>query len=476
MINAIPGPQSYPFIGSAHMFIGKSRREYFSCLRSITKPYSGIMKLWIGSTVEVRISRAEYVETLLSSSKAHLQKAWAYKFIASWLGDGLLTSLGGKKWSYHRKMITPTFHFSILETFCEIFANKTTILLQKLDKHANTNKSFDIYPYITKAALDIIADAAMGTQISAQDDTENEYVKAVYEVPNLIMRRIGSPWLQIDWIYKFTKDGQKMNKNLAILCNLTNNIIAQRKANWKSDSNTMVNPNEGIMCKQRLAFLDLLLETSEKGPIRLSDIDLREEVETFMFAGHDTTTVGITWALLLLALHPDIQEQCYDELETIFQGSDRQFTLKDLNDMKVLDRVMKETLRLCPTVPIIGRTLSEDIQIDQYTIPAGSTVAIDLFDLHMDEKYFPDPERFDPNRFLLENTVGRHPYAYIPFSAGPRNCIGQKFAIYEEKSILSSIIRKYRLTTNAKLETIDKALELILRPIDGVPIFLEKRT
>lgn len=475
IIDAIPGPKWYPLIGTAHVFLGVPRRNLYNHIRNVKAQYPGIMRSWFGPLGQVDLSRAEYVEKILSSSKSHLQKAWTYKFVHSWLGEGLLTS-AGEKWFSHRKIITPTFHFSILENFCEIFAEKSNILVQKLEAHSGTGKSFDVYPYITKAALDIIADAAMGTQVNAQEEKENEYVKAVYEVAELIVRRMMRPWLYLDSIYKYSKDGREMNRNLTVLHSFTNKIITERKANWKNGGEEIVNQNDDIMGKKkRLAFLDLLLETSEKGPVRLSDADLREEVDTFMFEGHDTTTAGIAWALFLLALHPDIQQQCYDELELIFQGSDRPATVKDFGEMKVLDRVIKETLRLYPSVPIIGRMLSEDVQIDEYTIPAGCTVVIEIFSLHMNEKHFPDPERFDPDRFLPEISVGRHPYAYIPFSAGSRNCIGQKFAVYEEKSILSSIIRKYRFTTNVTRETTDRVLELITRPIDGIPLILEKR-
>lgn len=162
-------------------------------------------------------------------------------------------------------------------------------------------------------------------------------------------------------------------------------------------------------------------------------------------------------------------------MDAIFQGSDRSAALNDLNEMKYLERVIKESLRLYPAVPKVGRILSEDVQLDEYKIPKGCMVGVDIYNLHRDERFFTDPEKFDPDRFLPENTVGRHPFAYMPFSAGSRNCIGQKFAMYEEKSVLSSIFRNYRLKSVDIREDIKVVSEIILRPLSGINVTIEKR-
>lgn len=143
--------------------------------------------------------------------------------------------------------------------------------------------------------------------------------------------------------------------------------------------------------------------------------------------------------------------------------------------MKHLERVIKESMRLYPPVPFIGRILSEDVQLDQYTLPKGTAIKLAIYYLHRDTRFFPEPETFDPSRFLPENTVSRHPYAYLPFSAGPRNCVGQKFAMYEEKSVLSSVIRNYKITSIEKRDEINLISELILRTHHGINVKLERR-
>lgn len=180
--------------------------------------------------------------------------------------------------------------------------------------------------------------------------------------------------------------------------------------------------------KKRLAFLDLLIEASQNGKA-LSDEDIREEVDTFMFEGHDTTSASICWTLFLLGTRPEIQDRVVEELDSIFDGDrTRPPTMKELNDMKYLECCIKDSLRLYPSVPLLGRQLNDDVQIGEYLIPAGTMALISTYVLHRDPKVFPKPEVFNPDNFLPANVIGRHPYAYIPFSAGPRNC--KQFGVF----------------------------------------------
>lgn len=433
IIDAVPGPKAYPIIGTAYLFIGVEREHLFRYMRSIKTAFPYITRAWLGPFPQIELKRAEYVERILSSSTEHLEKAWTYKFVRQWLREGLLTS-DGAKWHARRKIITPTFHFSILESFCDIFAENSLILVQKLKPYANSNSAIDVCPFIARAALDVIAEAAMGKKLNSQQETNVEYVTAVSKAAELIIHRMLRPWLHWDLLYSYTPYGKQMERCLKILYNFTESVIKERKLLRKKErtqseegyvtQKDLLQSENGIYeGKKRLAFLDLLLEHNANG-YKLTDEDIREEVDTFMFEGHDTTTSGMTWTLFLLGLHPDIQENVFSEMETIFHGSNRSATIKDFNEMKLLERVIKESLRLYPAVPLMGRTLSEDVQLDKYLLPAGCTIMIEVFSLHRDERWFPNHEKFDPDRFLPENTVNRHPYAYIPFSAGARNCIG----------------------------------------------------
>ena len=138
-------------------------------------------------------------------------------------------------------------------------------------------------------------------------------------------------------------------------------------------------------------------------------------------------------------------------------------------------RQVKETLRLFPSVPFFSRYVSEDIEIAGYKVPKGVSATIFTYMIHRDEKYYPDPEKFDPDRFLPENSADRHPYAYIPFSAGKRNCIGQRFALMEEKIILANIFRRFEVKSLSTTDEIKMLPELVLKPMNGIPISIKPR-
>lgn len=471
-LNKIPGPKTYPIVGNLPDILVPTNKLMLLSTK-LWKENGQIFRIWNAHLGVVQISRAEYLEKVLSSTK-EIQKSNVYRFLHPWLGTGLLTSKG-QKWFTHRKMITPTFHFKILETFVEVFAEKSAILIEKLKKIPE-GTVVDLYPYITHCALDIICESAMGTNIHAQSDNNSGYVSAVYDMSKLTIKRQFRPWLRTDLIFYLTEDGKRYNRAIKTLHSFTNKVIAERKASrqLEKSSGKDRNEDESLGIKKRQAFLDLLLEASEVGS-KLTDVDLREEVDTFMFEGHDTTTAGISWSLYLLGSHPECQEKVMEELDNIFQGSDRAATINDLNEMKYLERVIKEALRLYPSVPFIGRQLENDFEIGKYVVPAGTQISLNLFHMHRDPEQFPDPEKFNPDNFLPEVTKNRHPYAYTPFSAGPRNCIGQKFAILEEKMVISTVLRNYRVESTQKKEDIVLLAELILRPEKGLLVKLFPR-
>lgn len=466
IIEKIPGNKAYPLIGTSYEFFGVDRKGIFNVIHKNSQKYPFINRIWVGTSPEVIIRKAEYVEKVIGSSK-NMEKSRIYDFVKIWLGDGLLIS-NGEKWFKHRKIITPTFHFSILESFCEIFNEKSKVLVEKLDEKANTGDAFNIHPFVTNAALDIISKAAMGISLDVQGEQKNEYVDSIYEISELILYRALRPHLHFEFIYKRTASSKRFYHCLNVLHSFTKEAIETRKKTREE------NKLKGITAKKRQAFLDLLLDANENQNL-LTDKDIREEVDTFMFEGHDTTAAGISWTLYVLGLFPDVQEKVFDEINSIFNGIDRPTTLADLNEMKYLERVIKEAMRVFPPVPTLGRILSDDVQLDQYFIPKGTAITIQVYYLHRDPRFFPEPEKFNPDRFLPENLEGRNPYSYIPFSAGSRNCIGQKFAMYEEKSVLSSIIRKFKVKSVEKRENLFLMRELILKSFNGINVKLERR-
>ncbi|XP_062068831.1 cytochrome P450 4V2 isoform X1 [Lepus europaeus] len=464
----------FPLVGHA-LYMKPSGKEFFQQLIQYTEEYRHLplLKLWLGPLPVVALYNAENVEVILNSSK-QINKSSMYQFLEPWLGLGLLTSTG-HKWRSRRKMLTPTFHFTILEDFLDIMNEQANILVHKLEKHVD-QEAFNCFFYITLCALDIICETAMGKNIGAQSNEDSEYVRAVYRMSDMIFRRMKMPWLWLDLWYLMFKEGWEQRRCLKILHRFTNNVIAERVSEMKTDEE---HKDADSSCApatiKRKAFLDLLLTVTDEEGNKLSHEDIREEVDTFMFEGHDTTAAAINWSLYLLGSHPEVQRKVDDELDEVFGKSDRPATSEDLKKLKYLECVIKETLRLFPSVPLFARSLSDDCEVAGFRVVKGTQAVIVPYALHRDPKYFPNPEEFRPERFFPENAQGRHPYAYVPFSAGPRNCIGQKFAIMEEKTILSCILRKLWVESNQKMEELGLAGELILRPTNGIWIKLKRR-
>lgn len=194
-----------------------------------------------------------------------------------------------------------------------------------------------------------------------------------------------------------------------------------------------------------------------------------------MFEGHDTTASSTNWALHLLGNHPEEQERALAEIEEVV-GDSSEVTFEHLGKLKYLECIIKESLRLQPSVPLFARVLGEDQKLDRFVIPKGTQILINPYLIHRDPLHWDDPEAFKPERFLPENSRKRHAFSFVPFSAGSRNCIGQRFALMEEKTLLTNILRNFKIVSNKRRDQLGFKTELILRPIGGVHVALSPRS
>lgn len=210
---------------------------------------------------------------------------------------------------------------------------------------------------------------------------------------------------------------QKEKELLKTLHGFTDKVIVMRKEGLSKQS--VLESNDDIGGKKKLALLDLLLLQKIDG-VHLSDADIREEVDTFMFGGHDTTTSGTSFILYNIAKYTEVQKKVYEEVVEFFGVDPNQnISFQDLNKLNYLDLVIKESLRIFPPIPYIGRVLSEELTAGKFTFPEGSNVIISPYLLGRSHEIFADPLKFDPQRFEVEtNTEKINPFAYIPFSAG----------------------------------------------------------
>jgi len=197
---------------------------------------------------------------------------------------------------------------------------------------------------------------------------------------------------------------------------------------------------------------------------------MHDEVETFLFAGHDTTSSGLSWALYLMATHQDIQKRVQAELDGILgERRNQQIEWDDLGKMTYLTQCVKETLRLYPPVPIIARELNEDVDIMGCTVARGTYVGLHIYGLHHNVHVWgEDHMEFKPERFSVDEAKKRDAYAFVPFSAGPRNCIGQNFALTEEKVIMARLLHRYTFKLTADCPEPEPAFRIVLRPRNNV--------
>ncbi|XP_036142986.1 cytochrome P450 4C1 isoform X1 [Monomorium pharaonis] len=470
LFHKIPGPSSYPIIG--HLLLALcSREKLWEFLITFSVQYYPIFKVWIFLYGIVSIRHPDDLETILSSTR-DIDKSRIYEMLHPWLGMGLLTS-GGSKWHSRRKILTPTFHFNILKQFVEILVKEGESMTRSL-KNSGGIVTKDLVPFISEHTLNAICETAMGTSLQGMGAFQQQYRKAVHRMGEICVYRFFRPWLYADWIFSLSPTGREQKQILKVLHGFTEKIIAERKDYHRStngqylrnfDEETMVDDEKttNTIRKKRLAMLDLLILASQKN--LLTDLDIREEVDTFTFEGHDTVSMGLCFTLCLLAEHKDIQNCVRKEVDTIMKENQGNLTMQSLQDLQYLERCIKEALRMYPSVFFVSRVNSEDVQLNSYIIPARTIIHLNILEVHRDPNFWPNPEIFDPDRFLPENIRNRHPYSYIPFSAGPRNCIGQRFALLEMKAMIASLIHNFYVEPVDYLKDLRTGIDFVYRPL-----------
>nr|XP_012220377.1 PREDICTED: cytochrome P450 4C1-like [Linepithema humile] len=232
-----------------------------------------------------------------------------------------------------------------------------------------------------------------------------------------------------------------------------------------------------IESNSETVLFDFLLEACHEG--KLTQQELLDNVFTMLFAATDTTGTTINFVIFMLANFPEVQEKAYKELLEIYgTNSPKSVTIKydDLQQMNYLNRVIKETMRLFPAVPLIGRILTEDVKIGELILPKGTDTLMSILHMHRNKKHWSNPLMFDPDRFLPENEVHCSKY-FMPFSYGLRNCIGQKYAIISMKVTLATLIRtfQFKLDKNIKIDEIKLNTDIALCTIEPLKVKIKTR-
>ncbi|XP_058796460.1 cytochrome P450 4C1-like [Phymastichus coffea] len=474
LVNKIPGDTVWPILGNLPSLFG-STEQVWNALRNWDLKYYPIYRVWALHKPIMIILHPDDIEKVFTSPK-YSQKSFFYYPLFAWLRTGLLTS-HGEKWQKRRKMLTPAFHFNILKQYFEGMAEhgeKTMNNLKSQDESV-----YNINKLVADFTLHVICETAMGVKFE-DEEIMQKYRDGIHYMGDCIIYRITKPWFASEPVFRLLPQGQKYKEYLNILHGFTRKILKERKEYHEQSNgqflhdlteNESVNqPSNDVYCsgyrKKQLAMLDLLI-MAQKNDGSIDDQGIQEEVDTFTFEGHDTTAMSLTYAILLIAEHKDAQTRIRNEVNEVISKAGK-LGMSEIQSLTYLEMCLKESLRLYPIVPYMSRNITEDIQLTNYLVPKGAAIQVNSFSVHRVPEFWPNPEKFDPDRFLPENTSRRHPFSYIPFSAGPRNCIGQRFAMMELKTFISLLVHNFYLepiTTTSELSFISDMILRTSKPI-----------
>jgi len=459
----LPTPKnSIPFIG--HIF----PLDRTKIIQFINKQFKDTGKrtvcvwlLWNPLVISIDV---KLFEEVLKSTQ-YISKGNIYDFLKEWLGTGLLIS-DGKKWKTRRRMLTPAFHFDILKSNFDIINRHAKTFIETLMIQTKINEKPIEFFEITKGfSLNTLLESAMGITFGQSESKLNamlsSYTYGVDILTSAVQERFVRPWLWSPFIYRnFTADGKEYYKQLIIANTFIRNVIDDRIETLQMEGND----------NKRLLFLDILLDAYQKKEIDIEGI--MEEVHTFMFEGHDTVSSSIAWAVYCIGRDKRVQGKIFEEINSI---SEEGFCMESLTQLKYTECVIKESLRLHPPVPVILRTMDTDVEIYNLKIPANTDTAFHLLVMQRDESIWKDAAQFKPERFVDDSFSKRNPFTYLPFSAGPRNCIGQRYAMMELKIVLFHLLKTFRLEATQEESELKQHIAVIHRADDGLLIKCIKR-
>ncbi|XP_069687882.1 cytochrome P450 4C1-like [Periplaneta americana] len=466
----IPGPITIPILGNVATFAGCNLVQFFHKLIKVMGQYGPIVRFWMGNKLYIVISDADTIENILSNKSLIKKNSSVSKIIN---GNGVVAP-DEDKWKIHRRIISSTFNTNVLEQFMESFTKNSFILCDNLKSVAD-GSTFDVYAHICSCALDVICETTMSTNVDIQMEGDKEFKSRLLQALDTLGDTFKKPWMISEWIHsrKAQEDGDKQAA-MKYLHEFVDRVMAEKAESRRNGfrQKQQVEYVQWVRGRE-LSLLELLVQDDQ-----LTADEIRDELCTLIVAGTKVVAVTCCFVLSLLGVHQDVQDRVLEEQEKIFGPDDgRPANIKDLNNMKYLEQVMKETLRLYPPVPFVFRSIEEDTHLDNgYVLPRDSCAVIFNYVTHRDPEHFTDPEVFNPNRFSSEGG-DRHPYAYIPFGGGRRICVAYKYGMLEAKTILSTVLRQFRVTQSSAVQELEQDLQagIVLKPASGFSVQMTPR-
>jgi len=391
---------------------------------------------------------ADDIEALLTTKAKSFRKAGSLRspFFARLVGNGLVTS-EGDFWRRQRRLAQPAFHRQRISTYGEVMVDYAQRAIDKW----RPGEEIDISKDMTRLTLEIVVKTLFNADVSNDADHVGAMLS---EVVKPFASQATLKWILDNRLP--TPGHRRYFKAVSEIDRIVFRIISDRRAS-KSD--------EGDL-------LSMLLQAQDDDGSQMNDAQLRDEVMTLFLAGHETTALALSWSWYLLATHPEAEAKFHAEIDEVLLG--RAPTVDDLRKLTYTEMIAKEAMRLYPPAYAVGREALEDTEIGGFRVPKGSQVFAFQWVTQRDERYFERPDKFEPERWTPERSERLPKYAYFPFGGGPRQCIGNYFAMMEVVLLLATIGQRFRfsLAPNHKVEVLPV---LSLRPKNGIRAVVGKR-
>jgi cytochrome P450 len=400
-----------------------------------------------GRWLEVLVNDPEGIRQVLAVDHRRYRKGQALQEARRVLGDGLLTSEGDAH-RRQRRLLQPIFTNRRIGAYAGAMAACADLAQSRW----RDGTVLDVHAEMTRLTLAIVGQTLFDADVEGEAAEIGEALTTAIAAVNRLTFPYGHLWerLPLPSVRRFHAATERLDSTIY-------RLIGERRAGRTGDD---------------LLSLLLAARDDEGDGAGMSDRQVRDEAMTLFLAGHETTANLLAWTWLLLAQSPEAEERLHEELERVVGG--RLATLGDLPALEYTDRVISEALRLYPPVWLFSRVALEDVELGGYRLPEGTGVVLSQWVTHHDPRWYPDPWRFDPERWTPAAQQGRPQHAFFPFAGGPRVCIGEGFARMEAKLVLATIASRWRL---ARVDGHRAGLDakITLRPKGGLPMLVSRR-
>ncbi|KAK3907424.1 Cytochrome P450 4c21 [Frankliniella fusca] len=435
---AIPGPPSLPFFGNAFSLLFLKQEDILGAVMAMWGQRRDLSRLSALNMLFVFVSKPEDVAVVMKRKDLQDKSHFYYHILADFAPSGMVM-INGAMLRAHRAEAQPAFHPEVVDSFVEVFAEEAEKYVRNVEQRQEVTPSKRLFGTAAWAFC-------RSTVIS---DTPTEEETAV--IADLVMlirlhlkttnERAFNPFLWSKWIFCMTPHGRRMQREFSRVRAFLHQTMNDRAIQLEK----LIKMEGADFVKKRKSLLDVFLQKNAQGEVMFSRDDILDEIITFLTAATETTVSALGFAFKMLSLRPDIQNNLYEEVVSLLGrgATKRSIVAEDLPKLHYAEKFLKEVMRMFSPIPLGARQVNEDTELGGHVLPKGANLVVNFLGLHRDPVTWPDPLRFDPERFSPEQSQGRHPYAFMPFSGGLRSCIGYKYGWAVTKTLLATTVRDF---------------------------------